>query len=157
MLLTKSWKKHTSGLSNYFFMFLSAGLFVNMLSETGWLLMLESFFREYINAPSVFYLLTAAFFLLMSLIGFHPLIAISLFSEIIYSMLNEIAIVPFTIVLITCSLSTVMYSPFNLSVSLLSDELKINPYKISSWNIGFAVFNIMVSIYAALLIHSMFY
>jgi hypothetical protein len=146
VLITTKWKAHAEGISNYFFMFLSAGLFVKMISTTGWSLMLQSFFYTHINQPFYFYLLTAAFFMITSLTGFHPLVAITIFSAIIQPMTSQLSALPLTVVLIACSLSTVMYSPFNLSVSLLSNELKVNPYKITAWNIGFAVFYILLSI-----------
>lgn len=152
VLLTGKWKKHTFGLSNYFFMFLSAGLFVRMVAETGWLVRLQIFYQQFVEVPFYFYLLTAAFFLSASLIGFHPLVAITIFTVILGSMINDLSPIPFTVVLIACSLSTVMYSPFNLSVSLLANDLNVNPFHITRWNIAFALFYIFLSIIAATLL-----
>lgn len=122
VLIAGNWKNHTHGLSNYFFMFLSAGLFVKMISSTGGILELQAFFERFIDTPVYFYLLTAVFFLIASICGFHPIVALTVFAAIIHSMMNQLSVIPFTVVLVACSMSTVMYSPFNLSVSLLAKE-----------------------------------
>jgi hypothetical protein len=143
------WKERTRGLSNYFFMFLSAGLFVEMLSLSGHLIFLQSAFASIVDKTLVLYLMVGGYFLVTSLIGFHPLVSLTLLTELLRPILPEISTLSFTIVLIACSLATVMYSPFNLSVSILSDELKINPYRLGSWNILFAIFYILLSIFIA--------
>jgi hypothetical protein len=151
-LMAGNWQSHTCGLSNYFFMFLSAGLFVKMVSATGGVTALQGIYEQYAGVPVLFYLLTAAFFMITSLCGFHPLVSLTIFGAIIHSFMDQLSVIPFTVVLIACSLSTVMYSPFNLSVSLLAKELNINPYRITSWNLAFAAAYILISILIALLL-----
>jgi hypothetical protein len=155
--IRKKWGNHAAGLSNYFFMFLSAGLFVKMVSATDMTRILQHFFYTFIDRPLYVYLLTAAFFIITSLIGFHPLVALTLFSAIVQSGMDQLSALPFSIVLIACSLSTVMYSPYNLSVSLLANELNMNPYKISVWNIGFAIGYILLCMGVAYLLTVVFH
>ncbi|RBW70693.1 hypothetical protein [Bacillus taeanensis] len=143
------WKERTKGLSNYFFMFLSAGLFVEMLSFSGHLSFLQNTFSLASEKTLLLYGMIGGYFLFTSLVGFHPLVSITLLIELLHPILPEISSLSLTIVLISCSLSTVMYSPYNLSVSILADQLKINPYKMVKWNIGFAIFYILVSIFTA--------
>lgn len=143
------WKERTEGLSNYFFMFLSAGLFVEMLSLSGHLAFLQSAFGSVTEKPLLLYLMIGAYFLFTSLTGFHPLVSITLLAELLHPILLEISSISLTIVLISCSLSTVMYSPYNLSVSILADQLKINSYKMGMWNLSFAAFYMVVSILIA--------
>ena len=88
-----------------------------------------------------------------SLIGFHPLVSITLFLSLLEPLNAHLSTLSFAIVLVTCSIMTVMYSPYNLSVSLLSHELKVNPYKITKWNIGFAMSYMLIGISAAYIIH----
>ncbi|WP_299092367.1 hypothetical protein [uncultured Metabacillus sp.] len=148
------WKERTKGLSNYFFMFLSAGLFVEMLSLSGHLTFLQSAFRSITDQSFVFYLMVGGYFLFTSFIGFHPLVSLTLLAELLKPILPEVSTISFTIVLISCSLATVMFSPFNLSVSILSDELKINPYRLGLWNIVFAIFYMLLSIFIAFSLNS---
>lgn len=151
-LIAGGWKEHAAGLSNYFFMFLSASLFVNMVSGTEGLDVLQSLYAGVVGIPFYFYALTAAFFLIASLIGFHPIVSLGVFSVVIGQSASHLPIIPFTVVLVVCSMSTVIYSPFNLSVSLMAKELQINPFRITLWNLGFAIGYIFVGICAALLI-----
>lgn len=133
------WKERTNGLTNYFFMFLSAGFFVEMLTETPFFNYVQLLLLSFTEETFLFYIIIGAYFLCTALIGFHPLVSLVLFLILLEPMMSEIANIPFAMVLISCSVSTVMYSPFNLSVSIMSNEIKINPYKIMGWNIGYAV------------------
>ena len=146
------WKERTKGLSNYFFMFLSAGLFVEMLSQSHALSFLQSSFSAISDRTLLFYLMIGLYFLLTAFIGFHPLVSLTLLSELLKPILAEVSSISLTVVLISCSLSTVMYSPYNLSVSILADELKLNPYKLGVWNLLYAIFYMLLSITIAYLL-----
>jgi hypothetical protein len=150
------WQERTKGLSNYFFMFLSAGLFVEMLSISGHLMFLQTTFIQVADRTFLLYLVIASFFLLTSLIGFHPLVSITLIAELLSPIVFEVSNISLTIVLIACSLATVMYSPYNLSVSLLAEQIKVNPYKLGLWNLPFALFYILLSISTAYIISLFF-
>ncbi|TWI54086.1 hypothetical protein [Halalkalibacter nanhaiisediminis] len=146
------WKERTRGLSNYFFMFLSAGLFVEMLSISGHLAFLQNAFIATSDNTLLFFLMIGAYFLITSFIGFHPLVSITLVAQLLGPIIADIPNVSLTIVLIACSLSTVMYSPYNLSVSILSEQIKINPYRLGLWNLPYAIFYMLLSISVAYLI-----
>ncbi|OIJ14040.1 hypothetical protein BKP35_07505 [Anaerobacillus arseniciselenatis] len=150
------WKERTKGLPNYFFMFLSAGLFVEMLSLSELLSFLQDTFSVLSEKTLLFYLTIGAFFLFTSFIGFHPLVSLTLITELLNPVLAEVSSISLTIVLITCSLSTVLYSPYNLSVSILAEQLKLNPYKLGMWNLLFAIYFMLVSIFIAYFITLIF-
>lgn len=143
------WKERTAGLSNYFFMFLSAGLFVSMLAESGALSILQDGFRSVSDQTLLFYFMIGLYFFVTSLTGFHPLVSITLLGELLRPVLPEVSSVSLTIVLITCSLATVMYSPFNLSVSILSELMRVNPFHIVRWNLRYALLYMGASILIA--------
>ncbi|MEH7245465.1 hypothetical protein V7114_01610 [Neobacillus niacini] len=146
------WKVRTLGLSNYFFMFLSAGLFVEMVSVSQTLSFLQSAFSFLADQPLLFYLMIAFYFLITAFIGFHPLVSLTLIIELLSPILPVVSSISLAIVLISCSLSTVLFSPYNLSVSILADELKVNPYKMGMWNILFAISYMLLSISLAYLL-----
>jgi hypothetical protein len=150
------WKARTSGLANYFFMFLSAGLFVEMLDRSGALSVLQSLLISESERTLLLYFTIGGYFLLTSLIGFHPLVSITLLAELLQPILSGVHHIPLTIVLISCSLATVMYSPYNVSVSILADQLGVNSYRLGAWNIGFAILYILVSIFIAYLLGGIF-
>ncbi|MBO8165163.1 MAG: hypothetical protein H0Z34_15880 [Brevibacillus sp.] len=147
------WKERTKRLSNYFFMFLSAGLFVDMVSQTKWVHELQNMLAHYADQTMLFYLFIAVYFVVTALVGFHPLVSFSLVINILQPMIEQVSSISFALVLISCSLATVMYSPFNVSVSLLSSEIKVNPYRITLWNFGFAMCYMWVSMGAAYFLH----
>lgn len=150
------WKERTNGLGNYFFMFLSAGLFVEMLSDSGALSFLQVGFSALSDHILLLYIMIGLYFLVTSLVGFHPLVSITLLAQLLSPILSEGSSISLAIVLITCSLTTVMYSPFNLSVSILANLLRINPFKIVRWNLPFAILHITIGIFFALLINNIF-
>lgn len=150
------WKERTANLSNYMFMFLSAGFFVEMAIQTKEIEYIRSMIISKVDQPFLFYCIIGGYFLLTAMAGFHPLISLTLLVSIISPVIDAIAPLPLSIVLIAVSTATVMYSPFSVSVSLLADELKINPYKITRWNIGYSLFSIATGILTAYLITVLF-
>jgi hypothetical protein len=150
------WKIRTTGLANYFFMFLSAGLFVEMLDYSGVLSILQSLLISESEKILLLYLTIGGYFLFTSLIGFHPFVSITLLAELLQPILSGVNPISLTIVLISCSLATVMYSPYNVSVSILSDQLAVNPYRLGAWNIGFAIMYMLISIFMAYLLGVIF-
>ena len=76
----------------------------------------------------------------------------TLLAALLEPILPEISTIPLALVLITSSLATVMYSPFNLSVSILSDSLKVNAYRMGTTNILFALTFMAIGIITAYLL-----
>jgi len=142
-------KARTLGLSNFFFLFLSAGFFVETLSASDFMNYLEFVFVNSTDYILVLYFLIGLYFFVSAFAGFHPLVSIALLGEVLAPVMNEIGSISLTLVLITSSLATAIYSPFNLSVSLLSNQLGITPYKISGWNLPFSLYYVTVSIFIA--------
>ncbi|MEW5323598.1 hypothetical protein V2J23_16095 [Geobacillus thermoleovorans] len=157
MVAFHHWKERTEGLSNYFFMFLGAGLFVEMLARSSLRAVLESWFHIGAEHAVWLYAMIAAYFFVTSFAGFHPLVSLTLLMPLLKPVLPLVPAVSLSIVLICCSLSTVMYSPYNISVSLLADELGTNPYRAGRGNIGFALAYIAVGIVIALAAGMIFY
>ena len=152
-----NWKRNTMGQANLFFMFLTAGFFVNMVSETKVLAILQHIFTAVSTQTLYLYILIGLYFLMTAFIGFHPLVSIVLLAEILQPVLSEISSIPLAFVLIICSLSTVMYSPFNVSLSILSNIIKRNSFQVSFWNLPFSLFLITISIIFAYFMHFIFH
>jgi hypothetical protein len=133
-------------------MFLSAGLFIEMLSASGFLSLLQPIFTQASKNSLVLYLIIGGYFLTTSLMGFHPLISITFLARLLQPVLSNLNPVPLTIVLISCSLAPAMYSPYNVSANIIADQLKINPYRVGFWNISFAIFYMLLSITVSFLL-----
>ena len=89
--------------------------------------------------------------------GFHPLVSLALLVSMMAPVIHELPALPIAIMLIVAGTSTVMFSPFNVSVSLLADLMKVNPYRITRWNIWFASLYISMGIACAAIITVIFY
>lgn len=140
------WKERTNGLANYFFMFLSAGFFIEMLSVSGLMAVLQPVFTRASAHALLLYVMIAVYFLVTSSLGLHALVSFTFLAGLLQPVLPMVNPIPLTIVLISCSLAPTMYSPYNVSVSIISDQLKVNPYRIGLWNIPFAIFYMSLSI-----------
>lgn len=136
----KTWKRKTSSLQNFFFLFLSVGFFITMLKETTILSYLQQPFLLASQYPIFLFVMIQIIFLALAMVGFHPLVTFSILAEIIKPILLIISPVSIGLVLIMSSLSTVMAGPYNISVSLTGSMLNTNPYQVSFWNILFALF-----------------
>ena len=133
------WRSRVEGLSDYFFMFLSAGFFVEMISQTKWVLGLRLFLVDAAYySRLIFYLFVGIYFLVASLAGFHQLVSLVLLLRILDPVIGQLEPIPFTLVLISCSIVSAMYSPYSVSVSLMASEIRVSPYRITRWNLGFA-------------------
>ncbi|WP_249705160.1 hypothetical protein [Bacillus zhangzhouensis] len=151
------WKERTSHLSNYMCLFLSAGFFVDMLLVTNSLKPIQAFIVSISDHSIWVYCVIGLYFLITALCGFHPLVSLALLVSMLTPFIHELPALPIAIVLITAGTSTVMFSPFNVSVSLLADLMKVNPYRITRWNIWFAGFYISMGIICATVITVIFY
>ncbi|MEK3934237.1 hypothetical protein MKY41_02865 [Sporosarcina sp. FSL W7-1349] len=146
------WIERTNNLPNYFFMFLSAGFFVAMLTYSGHLAFLQKAFIDSSKHSLLFFCLIALYFIVSALIGFHPLVSITLIAQLLQPILPEVSSISLTLVLIASSVATVMYSPYNLSLSILAEIIRVNPYRIGWWNIPFALLYMGIAIGIAYLL-----
>ncbi|RKD75158.1 hypothetical protein ATL39_0855 [Sinobaca qinghaiensis] len=142
-------KERTFFLSNYFFMFLSAGFFVEMLSASPFIAYLEAVFLTNTEHELLLFGLIGLYFILASFSGFHPLVSIALLGEVLSPVLADISSISLALVLITSSLATAIYSPYNLSVSLLAGQMNLVPFQLSFWNLPFSLYFIGSSILIA--------
>ncbi|MDM5200827.1 hypothetical protein QUF79_22650 [Fictibacillus enclensis] len=132
------WKNRASSQQNFMVLFLSAGFLISTLKVSPFLKWLQQPFGAVEHWPVLLFLLIQVLFLGLAMIGFHPLVTISILGEVIQPLLGEINPLSFAVVLISSGLSTVMAGPYNITVSLTGSLLHQNPYRVSFWNIGFA-------------------
>lgn len=143
------WKKRTDDLANYFFMFLCAGFFVNMVKDTYLVTIMQNLFITYHEQTLFLYTFIGIYFFIIAMIGFHPFVAIVLLAEILAPILPDISSVSLAFLLIITSLSSVVYSPFNVSISLLAAERNLSSVTVGSYNIIFVIGLIFISIFIA--------
>ncbi|WP_174727474.1 hypothetical protein [Mesobacillus harenae] len=132
------WKLRTLNLRDNMILFLAVGFFTSNLSDSIFMRYIQEPFALLSGSPILLFVSIQLLFLGLAMIGFHPLVTMSILGAIIDPILLVINPLSVAIVLITSGLSTVVSGPFNISVSLTANLLNINSYKISYWNVGFA-------------------
>ncbi|MBD1382549.1 hypothetical protein [Metabacillus arenae] len=134
------WKQRTLSLNSYMVLFLSVGFFTSNLNDSIFLDYIQQPFKELIHLPLLLFVFIQFLFLFLAMVGFHPIVTMSILGGVLTPLVAEINPISLAIVLISSSLSTVMAGPFNISVSLTGNLLNVNPYAVSRWNLLFALF-----------------
>ncbi|MFK9094346.1 hypothetical protein [Bacillus salipaludis] len=143
-------KRNTLSLHSLFFLFLSAGFFIDIIQTTAFLndgIIFLKLLNDLGNT-FVFYTIVALFIVGISLVGLHPLISITLLIPFLETFLKVDTMILPLIILASC-VTVSLISPFSLSISLLSINVKENPFRITSYNFFFAIsfllFNLILS------------
>lgn len=132
------WKANTRALHNYMVLFLSVGFFTSILNQSYFLDYIQAPFEVLTSVPVILFVCIQLLFLGFAMVGFHPLVTISILTGVLAPVLEVINPISIGMVLITSGLSTVLAGPFNISVSLIGGILGRNPYQVSKWNLGYA-------------------
>lgn len=133
------WKERVNSMKGYMLLFLSVGFFTTMLRETYILSLIQKKSVVLTQNPFILFLLIQIIFIIFALLGFHTVVTISILGEIVKPIVDNINPLSISLVLIFSGLSPTLFSPFNISASLTGELLKINPFKITIWNLGFAL------------------
>ncbi|MBU8880712.1 hypothetical protein BGM26_17300 [Bacillus sp. FJAT-29790] len=134
------WKNRTLGLKDNMALFLAVGFFTSNLNDSIFMSYIQEPFSILTETPILLFVCIQFLFLGLTMIGFHPLVTMSILGGVIDPIIHTLNPVSIGIVMISSALSTVMSGPFNISVSLTATLLNnINSYKISFWNLGFAL------------------
>lgn len=149
-LLIKNNEKSYYGI---FFLFLSASLFVEMIPYTTIFdsvnVLLTKIYESY--SLFFFYLIIGLFFLVLAIIGFHPMVSLTILIPFLQGFLDDVSL-GIAITVIGASITTGMYGPFNVTPTLLAVLLRKSPYQITLKNILFAFCFILANVLIAFLV-----
>ncbi|WP_156321121.1 hypothetical protein [Bacillus sp. JCM 19041] len=133
-------KGNANQMHGLFFLYLSAGFFVQVFPYSSWFGYLNHVFQmTYIHGSLFFfYLLIGGCIFVLALVGFPPLVSIAIISPF---LIEAIAISPYgvSILLIGVGVCTVMTGPFNVTPTVLAMQLRTNPYTIIKKNLLFGI------------------
>ncbi len=135
----KNWVPQVNGLQNLMLLFISLGFFSEMFEQTKMINMIQTPLLQVSSLPLLLFIAIQLVSLLFSLIGIHPLVTISLMGTLIQPLLTELNPLSLAIVLLTSTLASDAAGPFNTTVTIMSQLTGRNPYRITKWNIGFAI------------------
>ncbi|OYD07177.1 hypothetical protein [Paludifilum halophilum] len=147
-----SWRKQVPSLQNFMLLFLSLGFFNHILGEAPIMTWAQEVFLHWTQTPVFLFIGIQLSSLFLTMIGIHPLVTVSLQGILIQPLLSAMNPVSLAIVLITSNLANDAAGTFNTTVTIMSQLTKVNPYRITWWNLFFAVAYGGLGILAALLL-----
>ncbi len=141
-------------MSDQFAIFLSAGFFVAALQVTG----SNSFLNEaiinldHLFGPQAFLAILPLVPLLLAFLGMHPALAIGLLAESLEPASLGISAEQLALALLGGAVSTFLLGPFNATSGIMSSIMKVSPFRIVAWNVGYSIAFLLMIVVALLII-----
>ncbi|MCD8509569.1 MAG: hypothetical protein LRY73_06585 [Bacillus sp. (in: Bacteria)] len=135
----KTWKMRTNHLQNFVVLFCSLAFFTNSLNATPVLGIIQEPFLQAADSPLIILIFIQFTYLLMSMIGIHPIATISVLAEVVTPLYTIIDPLSIGIVLITGALATATVGTYGVTVTITSMNTKQNPYRITLKNMPYAL------------------
>lgn len=133
------WKTRTNHMQNFVVLFLALAFFSNSLNETPFLQIIQQPFLVASDSPLFILVLMQMTYLVMSMIGVHPIATIGVLAEVmqpLYEVINPLSI---GMVFITGALATATVGTYGVTVTITSMNTNQNPYRITFRNMPFAL------------------
>jgi hypothetical protein len=148
----KKWRESTDGLRHLLVLFLSFGFFNMAIAQTPLFTWLAGPVQAISAWPVLLFLSIGVLFLVLPVLGLHPLVVMSVIGLFLPPILEVISPLSIAVVMIVCSLASAFMGTFNSTVTIMSGLLQVNPYRITLWNLAFGVIFASVGVIAGLLL-----
>jgi hypothetical protein len=141
-------------MKDQFFIFLSTGFFISAMNLSNANEVLYDWIAAFINVAGVeFFLIILPLIPLgLAFLGLHPAVSLALMIEGVNPAAIGISPHILTVAMLSGAVSAFLVGPYNATLGLMSNIIKVDSYKVSNWNIPFAaVYVACVMIYLFLL------
>lgn len=141
-------------MKDQFFIYLSAGFFISTINVSHTNRWLDGFVLKLVQLTGVeiFLLLLPLIPLFFAFLGLHPAVSLALMSKGLNPEVMGISPHLLTVAMLAGAVSSFMVGPYNATLGLMSNIVKVSSYKVSNWNLAFtALYLGAVSIYLFLL------
>src|SRR5699024_11901419 len=128
-----------NSMKNFMFLFLSLGVFNEVIERTDIFTIIQESFIALGENPIILFIALQLSALILACVGVHPLVTISLqglFLEPFLQIINPMSI---AVVMITATLAADASGTFNVPITMLSQYMKRNPYRLTLWNLIFSL------------------
>lgn len=146
------WKQQTNRMQNFIVLFITLAFFTNSLNETVLLDQVQRPFMAFSDYPVIILVLVTMTYLLMAMIGVHPIGTIAILLEVLTPLFAIINPASIGIVLIVGALATASSGTYGVTVTMTSMNTNQNPYRITLRNLPFSLLFGAIGIAVALLI-----
>ncbi|WP_027965082.1 hypothetical protein [Halalkalibacillus halophilus] len=135
----KVWHEQVWTMQNFMMLLLPVGFFNEVVGETG---LFEPFISQLAwmeTQPLYLFIFIQLSSMVLAFVGFHPLVTLSLQGLFVTPFLDTINPLSISVVMIIAVVSNDMTGTFNVPITMLNQYLKRNPYRLTGWNIGYAL------------------
>ncbi|MEK3917056.1 hypothetical protein [Paenibacillus sp. FSL H7-0331] len=127
------------GLRHLLVLFLSFGFFNSAVSKSPLFHLVEGSVQSISHWPSLLLIVIFLVCFLLPVAGIHPLVVMGVFGFLLQPVLVIMNPLSIAMVLITSCLCSSFMGTFNSTVTIMSGLLRVNPYRITAWNLGFGL------------------
>ncbi|MCA0970740.1 hypothetical protein LCM20_09080 [Halobacillus litoralis] len=146
-----AWKTSTNHLSNFIVLLLTLSFLTEALNASPYLSYLQDPLIALEGSPIYIMLFIQSAFLVMTLLGVHPIATMGIFGGVGELLIGSFSPVTLTILLSTCAIATVPSAPYGLIVTITSVALRMNPYQIVLRNLPYSIVLGLIGIAISLL------
>ncbi|TGB03450.1 hypothetical protein [Halobacillus salinus] len=146
-----SWKRSTNHLSNFIVLLLTLSFLTESLTASPYLSYLQDPIVALAGSPLLIMLFIQAAFLVLTLLGVHPIATMGIFGGVGGLLIESFSPVTLTVLLATSAIATVPSAPYGLIVTITSVALRMNPYQIVLRNLPYSILLGFLGIAVALL------
>ena len=152
--LSDHFNSFAMGMKDQFFIFLSTGFFISAINISKANEILFDWIAAFISVAGVeiFLILLPLIPLGLAFLGLHPAVSLALMIEGVNPEAIGISPHILTVAMLSGAVSAFLVGPYNATLGLMSNIIKVDSYKVSSWNLPFAaVYVAFVMLYLFLL------
>lgn len=149
----KGYQKSVKNLHNTFAVFTAAGFFVEVLQHSPYIKTIDEGLVAASQqlTPAVFIAFIPVLTVLLSLIGFHPVVSITLLGAALHPQVLHVSPVWLSIALLGGGVITFIVSPFNATLNVTGTVSGESPGRLMRWNLPFVLaFLLMVMLVVGL-------
>lgn len=138
--LIEHFQAFSMSMKDQFFIFLSTGFFISAINFSnaneilyGWILAFID-----VTGVEVFLIILPLIPLGLAFLGLHPAVSLALMIEGVNPAAIRISPYILTVAMLSGAVSAFLIGPYNATLGLMSNIIKVNSYKVSNWNLPFA-------------------
>lgn len=126
-------------MKDSFFIYLSAGFFISTINISNTDEMLYGWIIKFINVAGIelFLIMLPLIPLGLAFLGLHPAVSLALMIEGLNPSAIGISPHILTVAMLAGAVSAFLVGPYNATLGLMSNIVKVSSYKVSNWNITF--------------------
>ncbi|WP_226619162.1 hypothetical protein [Cytobacillus firmus] len=138
--LSDHFNSFAMSMKDQFFIFLSTGFFISAINISKANAILFDWIAAFISVAGVeiFLIILPLIPLGLAFLGLHPAVSLALMIEGVNPEAIGISPHILTVAMLSGAVSAFLVGPYNATLGLMSNIIKVDSYKVSSWNLPFA-------------------